>query len=534
MGAHARIAAQNEPRPEAQHMPTNIRCVGRAALLSWVLLGGDVWAAQPDLRLVTAAQTQDAAAIQTLLGEGVDVNAARADGVTPLLWAAYWNDLDTAALLLRAGANIDTADDQGMTPLLGACENGSAAMVAMLLSAGANAASPQANGVTPLMLAARTGSLDIIRTLIAHGADTLAAIPATGQTALMWATAEGHLDVMGTLIAAGADIHSSSSIGFTPLLFAVRNGDIEAATALLADGADVNAPGSDGTHALPLAVVSGHDMLARFLLDRGADPNSTMAGVPALHAAVASVDMWLRDWLRTRRVSVFVEGTAGLASSLRLALVETLLEHGADPNSRITTSTTIATHVSGKYGARGSFTVGTGDLRGATPLWVAAHAANPTALAIMPVLLEAGGDLHLTTDDGTTPLMVAAGLGSPTFGRSSAAVDVVTLLGDAGADIRAVNEADFTALHGGAFRGSNEIIQYLLDHGADIDAQDFRGRTPYRLAEGAQRPLQFQGWPGTAAFLETAGADTTLGATEDIGTQQPGRATALDRTPEVR
>ena len=136
-------------------------------------------------------------------------------------------------------------------------------------------------------------------------------------------------------------------------------------------------------------------------------------------------------------------------------------------------------------------------------------------------MLEAGADLNLTTDDGTTPLMAAAGLGSPTFGFAPSAFDVVTLLVEAGADVRAVNEADFTALHGGAFRGSNEIIQHLLDHGADINAQDFRGRTPYRIAEGAQRPLQFQGWPKAAAFLATVGADTTLGATEDIGTQQP-------------
>ena len=119
----------------------------------------------------------------------------------------------------------------------------------------------------------------------------------------------------------------------------MRNGDIAAATALLAAGADVNTPGSDGTHALPLAIISGHDALARFLLDRGADPNGAMAGVPALHAAVSSVDMWLRDWLRARRVSVFAQGTAGLAPDQRLALVETLLEHGADPNSRITAST---------------------------------------------------------------------------------------------------------------------------------------------------------------------------------------------------
>ena len=81
----------------------------------------------------------------------------------------------------------------------------------------------------------------------------------------------------------------------------------------------------------------------------------------------------------------------------------------------------------------------------------------------------------------------------------------------AGADINARNEADFTALHGAAFRGLNEIVQILVDNGADIDARDFRGRTAYRLAEGAKQSFQFQAWPETAALLSDLGADIRLG-----------------------
>ena len=165
---------------------------------------------------------------------------------------------------------------------------------------------------------------------------------------------------------------------------------------------------------------------------------------------------------------------------------------------------------------------------------VAAYAARSTTIEIMRVLLDAGANLHLTTDDRTTPLMAAAGLGSPISGRTAPAIEAVELLVEAGADVRAVNEADFTALHGGAFRGSNEVVQFLVDHGADIDAQDFRGRTPYRIAEGAQRPLQFHEWPETAAFLETLGADTSLGEPENIGTQQPDLSMRPGRRLEVR
>jgi ankyrin repeat protein len=133
-------------------------------------------------------------------------------------------------------------------------------------------------------------------------------------------------------------------------------------------------------------------------------------------------------------------------------------------------------------------------------------------------LLSAGADLKLTSDDGTTPLMVAAGLGRCTFNpnikrgaRSRGAEEAVTVLLDAGADINAVNEADFTALHGAAFRGLNEVIKILVDRGANINSRDYRGRTPYRIAEGSKQSFQFQAYAETADYLKSLGADTSMG-----------------------
>ena len=137
---------------------------------------------------------------------------------------------------------------------------------------------------------------------------------------------------------------------------------------------------------------------------------------------------------------------------------------------------------------------------------------------IIQALLTAGADLRLTSDDGTSPLMVAAGLGRATYipgkpraDRSPSAEAAVKVLLDAGADINAVNEADFTPLHGAAYRGLNEVIQILVDRGANINARDYRGRTPYRLAEGSKQSFQFQTWPETAAYLKQLGANTSLG-----------------------
>jgi ankyrin repeat protein len=519
------------------------RIEGLAGLWVLVFLSVSVaGAADRDLRLVQAAAEQDRQTVSTLLKQGVDVNTARADGATALLWAAHWNDLEMADLLLRARANVNATDDYGVTPLTRACENASEAMVAKLLAAGADPNLAQTSGLTPLMVAARTGSVNVVKSLLANGANVKAATKEANATALMWALAGRHADASRVLVEGGSDVHVSTTKGFTPLMFAARNGDIEMAKLLIAAGVNVNETGSDGTHVLPYAIIAGHDQFALFLLDQGANPNGAINGIPALHAAAGTVNTWLGDWSRRHGLSGslgFAGGASNMSYEKRLPLVKALLAKGADPNGRITTSAMFMGYIGyPKKGAFEPFATGTGDLVGATPLWVAAYTANgnvggfggdggqgaemasvtETSSDVLKALLAAGANPHLTTTDGTTPLMVAAGMGRATFSpglqrgrRSPTAEEAVTILLDAGADIHAVNEADFTALHGAAFRGLNEVIQILVDRGANINARDFKGRTPYRIAEGAKQSFQFQAYPETAEFIKKLGADTRLG-----------------------
>ena len=87
------------------------------------------------VRLIEAIKAADKAAIQALLRERVDVNAAEPDGATALHWAARTNDLQTAEMLIRAGANVKAANRYGVTPLYLACTSGNAAMIEILLKA---------------------------------------------------------------------------------------------------------------------------------------------------------------------------------------------------------------------------------------------------------------------------------------------------------------------------------------------------------------------------------------------------------------
>ena len=281
-------------------MPLSRNCIGAAGLsprlLSAVRIAASVMscvlgtsigtAAGQDLRLVDAAAEQNLQTVRALVAQGIDVNTARADGATALLWVAHWDDPDTAAVLLGAGANVNAADDHGVTPLERAAENASVTMVRTLLAAGANPNDAQTSGLTPLMTAARTGSLVVVEALVAHGAEVNAATTAMRSTALMWAVSESHLEIVRRLLGHGADPRASTAHGFTPLLLAAADGDIAMADMLLAAGVDVNE--TDGTHVLPYAIVNRQDAFALFLLEHGADPNGSMGGVRALHAAAGS------------------------------------------------------------------------------------------------------------------------------------------------------------------------------------------------------------------------------------------------------
>ena len=422
--------------------------------------------------LVDAAKRQDSQAVRTLVEQQVDVNTAEADGATALHWAAHWNDLDTAHLLLRAGANADVANDYGVTPLALACTNASDAMVATLLAAGADATLARSTGETPLMTCARTGNVAAVRALLASGADVNAAEPAQAQSALMWALSAGHTPIARTLVDMGADVHARSASGFTPLMFAARMGDDEAARMLLAAGAGLNDTAEDGVTPLLVATVRGHTALALMLLDRGADPNATGTGYTALHWAAGT---WWSELTGPHGIAVHRDAEwnalAGLPTD-KLKLVEALLAHGADPDVRVE-----------KEPPRAGYSQLRLRLGGATPFLLAAEAAD---VAVMRALAEGGADTALGTNDNTTPLLAAAGVGrNPAESRVTErqVLDAVTLALELGNDITAATDRGETVLHAAANLKWNDLVQFLVDEGAELNAVSRRGETPLRAAE---------------------------------------------------
>jgi ankyrin repeat protein len=177
-----------------------------------------------------------------------------------------------------------------------------------------------------------------------------------------------------------------------------------------------------------------------------------------------------------------------------------------------------------RNGARDELGLGVGTGRGATPFWLAASSAD---IDLMRVLLDGGADPRLTPECQSTPLMVAAGLGQSNFtfinDRTRMLAAVKFLVEVVGTDVNPINEGGFTALHGAAYTGSDAIVQYLVDHGAQMNVQDWRGRTPFRIAQGHKAVTDFFEWPRTAELLRRLGADASLGVDGRIAEREVGR-----------
>jgi len=467
--------------------------------------------------LIDAIRQGDVAAAERLVATA-DVNAREADGTTALHWAAKENALGLVGRLLRAGADPLAVNRYGMTPLQLAVVNGNPRLVGALIEAGAdvNAALPE--GETVLMTAARTGDPATLELLLDNGAAIDAREGWYGETALMWAAAEDHADAVRVLLGRGAEIDAVSTVlevgnrrqgqnilplgGWTPLMYAARQGSVEAGRALVEGDADLDAVDPDGATALAIAIINASYDFAAVLIEAGADPNmaDTAAGMGPLYAAADMHRLAVGHGRPNPRPRDELDA---------VDVVRLLLEHGADPNATLD-GTIMQRHHTGGDSALG---------KGATPLMRAAKSGD---VEVMQLLLDAGADPHATMPNGTTPLMLAAGLGwrdgspaAPSFdqGTEEDAVAAIDLLLGIGLDINAANEAGDTPLHaavGG--RGSERIVEALVDRGADLNVANGRGRTPLDAALGSRQDRS-----AIARLLESAGAKPGEPVDDDAG-----------------
>jgi ankyrin repeat protein len=366
--------------------------------------------------LAEAVKVTDARMVKTLLAAGAGVEGDNLDGETALMLAIKTGELPIVRMLIDAGANVNTVEKQHhQTPLMyaAAAEKNAGEMVQLLLAKGAD--------VKPRSLSYDWPSHISEEPRVQYR-------PFGGLTALLYAARDGCYDCVEALIAKGAGVNVPTPEGVTPLMIALDNDNNDIARLLLDHGANPGVWDWYGRTALYIAVdrkaggSSGGGLKVPINAAHSAR-SSVMDVIRALLAANVDPDPELRMHRPTRggytgRFSDPLLDT-GATPLLRATLandmevVQALLAKGASPNINAmgVTPFLVAAGV-GAGGQRG----GQGTARG-----------GGAAIALMDVLLQHGADVNAqvtgtktysmriarspSTNEGMTALHVAAQTG---------------------------------------------------------------------------------------------------------------------------
>lgn len=284
---------------------------------------------------------------------------------------------------------------------------------------------------------------------------------------LIWSSYFAHTGVVEILISKNANVHCKSNSGRTPLMWAARQ--MEAAVRLLVDnGADVNEATSDTVTALECASTRGDQLCVKLLLELGAHVQVGTSLFSAVHsrdcgAVKALLDAGVSVLPLHAGESIFVclllpnrAGFSNRIEILKLLLKRLDEEITANPEARFILD---------------YHNIADGQ---PTALLAAIYLRDVEAVRI---LLSRGVDTelkwHVNVENPWTERWIAASLGyAHMYDGSDTYID---MLGKAGGQIDSQDERGETRLHVAARSISSELVQLLLDLGANPDIPDFAG-----------------------------------------------------------
>jgi ankyrin repeat protein len=262
-----------------------------------------------------------------------------------------------------------------------------------------------------------------------------------------------------------ASIASSAVQSQDRLYSAIRDNDLRQIKALLDEGVNVNAEGPDGITPLMAAAETGSVEAMKMLVDRRADVNAKDAfGSTALMLSVPDA----------KKVRLLLDHDADVNVAARSGRTALIIAAFANPSAEVVRMLL----------AKGA-NVAVMDQRKVTPL-NAATFGNDTAT--VRLLLDASADVNTAdTFIGLTPLINASG---------NRNLEAVKLLMAKGANVNAVSKTqDLPRIQTGTVEfggwtpllmavpfGPPELVRTLMDAGAKVNVQDYRGFSPLMLA----------------------------------------------------
>ncbi|XP_072386285.1 poly [ADP-ribose] polymerase tankyrase [Diabrotica undecimpunctata] len=389
--------------------------------------------------------------------------------------------------LIRKGAPLNEKNKDFLTPLHLAADSSHYDLMDVLLRHGAKVNALDGLGQTALHRAAREDNVQACRILLSYSVDATI-VSLQGYTAAQVA-GENVLKILQDPPTGSADVECQ-------VLESAKSGDIDQVQRLLGSYPHiVNCRDLDGRHSTPLHFASGYNRVAvvEFLLQQGADVHAKdKGGLVPLHNACSYGHYEVTELLVKHGASVNVADLWKFtplheaAAKGKYEIVKLLLKHGADPSKK--------------------------NRDGATPLDLVRENDQDVAdlLKGNSALLDAAkkGNLarvqRLVTSDNincrdaqgrnSTPLHLAAGYNN---------VEVAEFLLENGADVNAQDKGGLIPLHNASSYGHLDIAALLIKYNTVVNATDKWGFTP--LHEAAQK-----GRTQLCALLLAHGADPFL------------------------
>ncbi|KAL1981729.1 hypothetical protein VTN96DRAFT_2286 [Rasamsonia emersonii] len=295
-----------------------------------------------------------------------------------------------------------------------------------------------------------------------------------------------------TLLARDSSISEPRAL----LCEAVSDGNIGAVRSFLDLGIDPDSFDLHGYRLLHLAIFNSQNEMARFLLRRGADPSLAMVcdprATPVYCAAISTENELVRD-LVTAGANVQQPGLIhAVARHCDRETVEHVIAYGADifeinpqTGANVLHSAAKSEHwpvVDLLLSCGLKDEINATNNNGKTPLLKALTYVNEESAL---TLLDAGADVNVVDPTtGNQPLHLAA------YSGMKYATPMIL---EKGAHIDAVGWNARTALQMAASGPSAEVVELLIDHGADLDHTDNAGQTALHIAatddNGDQVPI---------------------------------------------
>lgn len=426
--------------------------------------------------LAEAAKLADIRMVKALLDAGAKPDTPNQDGETALMLAIKTGELPVVELLVKAGANVNAMETfHNQTALMWAAAAGKNAgeMVKLLLSKDANmkpralyidwdsqiTSEPRAQyrpvgGLTALLYAARSGCHECVDAMIASGVNVNVPTP-EGVTPLMVALDNDHNDIAKLLLEHGANPNVWDWWGRTALFIAV---DRKEAAGGGGRGAGGRGGAGRGTATAAPGGVSSMEII-NTLLDAGVDPNVQMnihrpsrggnsgrfaeeqlnTGTTPLFRATEGGDlevvrallakganpninaMGFTPFLLAAGVSPGGGGRGGGGAAANTALMDLMIQHGADINAQVTGTRTYSMRISYHPPA---------DKEGMSALHEAAQAGRAD---LVRYLLEKGAKTDILDANGKKPIDLVGTGGGAGRGGAPTGSTPITAAGPAGA-----------------------------------------------------------------------------------------------------